>query len=169
LLLDLYRGELAPSIDLQGLEHVISVTHAPITSQPSTSTSVMPMSIVDSTPSTSTGALPLVHLRVHGIKMLKSSSAGRQPYVTLTPSGPNFDIVLRRSKEPAPEQWKRATRVQKRKSKGEGGAQAKKRSKNWDVDEMGDKVGRVHMETQDLSKLQSRKMKGLKASSDKED
>lgn len=92
-------------------------------------------------------------------KLLKSSSAGRSPYVTLEPCGPAFDFTLRRTVEGAPELWKHATKTLKRKSKGEGGAQAKKRSKNWDLDEMGDKVGRIHMAGQDLSKLQSRKMK----------
>ena len=39
-----------------------------------------------------------------------------------------------------------------------------KKSKNLDIDTMGDKVGRIHVGTQDLGKLQSRKMKGLKGS-----
>lgn len=95
-------------------------------------------------------------------RLLKSSSAGRAPYIALEPSGPAFDFTLRRSIEGAPELWKHATKTLKRKSKGEGGAQAKKRSKNWEIDEMGDKTGRIHVGTQDLSKLQSRKMKGLR-------
>ena len=38
-----------------------------------------------------------------------------------------------------------------------------KKRKNMDVDEMGDLRGRVHVMKQDLGKLQTRKMKGLKA------
>lgn len=38
-----------------------------------------------------------------------------------------------------------------------------KKKKNVGVDEMGDLRGRVHVGKQDLNKLQTRKMKGLKA------
>jgi len=34
--------------------------------------------------------------------------------------------------------------------------------KNVEIDLMGDKLGRVHLGTQDLRKLQTRKMRGLK-------
>lgn len=37
-----------------------------------------------------------------------------------------------------------------------------KTKKNVEVDNMGDKIGRVHVGKQDLGKLQTRKMKGLK-------
>jgi len=40
-----------------------------------------------------------------------------------------------------------------------------KKKKNLDVDEMGDLRGRLHVGKQDLSKLQTRKMKGLKKTS----
>ena len=39
-----------------------------------------------------------------------------------------------------------------------------KRKKNVEVDEMGDLRGRLHVGKQDLGKLQTRKMKGLKIS-----
>lgn len=68
-------------------------------------------------------------------KLLKSTSSGRAPYIALEPSGPNFDFSVRRSEAGQPELWKHATKTVKRKAKGEGGAQAKKRSKNWDIDE----------------------------------
>lgn len=42
----------------------------------------------------------------------------------------------------------------------------KRKDRNIDLDEMGDKIGKLHMAKQDLSKLQSRKMKGLKKSRD---
>jgi ribosome production factor 2 len=41
-----------------------------------------------------------------------------------------------------------------------------KTKKNIHLDPMGDKIGRIHMGTQDLGKLQTRKMKGLKRSRD---
>ena len=37
-----------------------------------------------------------------------------------------------------------------------------KKRKNVVTDEMGDKVGRIHLGKQDLGKMQGRKMKGLK-------
>lgn len=37
-----------------------------------------------------------------------------------------------------------------------------KKRKNVETDEMGDKVGRIHLWKQDLGKMQGRKMKGLK-------
>ena len=46
-----------------------------------------------------------------------------------------------------------------------------KKVKNIEFDDIGDKFGRVHMGKQDLDKLQTRKMKGLKrgAADDEED
>jgi ribosome production factor 2 len=44
-----------------------------------------------------------------------------------------------------------------------------KKRKNMEVDEMGDLRGRVHVTKQDLGKLQTRKMKGLKARAGEEE
>ena len=41
-----------------------------------------------------------------------------------------------------------------------------KKKKNLEVDEMGDLRGRIHVGKQDLGKLQTRKMKGLKRGPD---
>lgn len=43
-----------------------------------------------------------------------------------------------------------------------------KRKKNVETDIVGDKVGRIHLGRQDLSELQTRKMKGLKRGRDKD-
>ena len=43
-----------------------------------------------------------------------------------------------------------------------------KKQKNMEVDEMGDLRGRIHVGKQDLGKLQTRKMKGLKPGRDEE-
>lgn len=43
-----------------------------------------------------------------------------------------------------------------------------KTKKNVDMDIVGDKMGRIHTGKQDLNKLQSRKMKGLKRGADEE-
>ena len=41
-----------------------------------------------------------------------------------------------------------------------------KTKKNIETDIIGDKIGRIHLGKQDLSQLQTRKMKGLKRSRD---
>lgn len=41
-----------------------------------------------------------------------------------------------------------------------------KQKKNVETDIVGDKIGRIHLGRQDLSELQTRKMKGLKRSRD---
>lgn len=79
--------------------------------------------------------------------------------------GPSMDLSLRRSQPADAEMWKHAMKRPKLKKtdveKGLG-----KRKKNLEVDDMGDLRGRIHVGKQDLSKLQSRKMKGLKANRD---
>ena len=52
---------------------------------------------------------------------------------------------------------KRAKMAKKDVEKGLG-----KKRKNVETDEMGDKVGRIHLGKQDLAQMQGRKMKGLK-------
>ena len=119
-------------------------------------------------PSTSTStnaALPLIHFRTYSIKLLNSGS--RTPLIELEHAGPSFDFRVRRVKAADPDQWKSATRKAKKKSTApELMAGKKRKDRNVDIDEMGDKVGRLHMNKQDLSKLQTRKMKGLKKSRD---
>ena len=44
-----------------------------------------------------------------------------------------------------------------------------KTKKNVSMDVMGDKMGRIHLGRQDLTELQTRKMKGLKRNKDLED
>lgn len=62
--------------------------------------------------------------------------------------------------------WKQATKKPKKAVLPGQIAGQKRKDRNIDIDEMGDKVGRLHVGKQDLSKLQSRKMKGLKAKND---
>lgn len=148
MLLDFFNGEALDSICLPGLDHVISVSCAPA---PASLTSTA----TDSAPS----ALPKVHIRTYTTRLL--SSGIRIPRVELVPMGPNLDLVLRRHQEPDPEVLKQAMRRPKlKKSDVEKGLGRKK--KNVEVDEMGDLRGRVHVGKQDLGKLQTRKMKGLK-------
>ena len=159
MLLDFFTGEVIESICLSGLEHVISVTlpPTPVTLNTATATLSEPGS---SKSSEDTSSLPKVHIRAYTLRFL--SSGTRVPRVELTPMGPSLDLSLRRHTDPDPEMLKQAMKRPKLKKqdveKGLG-----KRKKNMEVDEMGDLRGRIHVAKQDLSKLQTRKMKGLKA------
>ncbi|KAF8903117.1 Brix domain-containing protein [Gymnopilus junonius] len=159
MLIDFFNGEEIESICLPGLEHVISVSCAPTPAALNSATS-------GTTASDDTSNLPKVHIRTYTIKLL--SSGTRIPRVELTPMGPSLDFVLRRHQPADAEMLKEAMKRPKLKKtdveKGLG-----KKKKNLEVDEMGDLRGRVHVAKQDLGKLQTRKMKGLKSRFDDAD
>ncbi|KAH9063717.1 Brix-domain-containing protein [Lactarius deliciosus] len=134
LLMDLFNGEVIESIYLAGLEHVISVTVAPLPGQ-----------LASSSGDQDSGSLPI-----------------------LIPMGPSLDLLLRRHQPADPELWKAAMRRPKLKKQDVEKGLGKKR-KNLEVDEMGDLRGRVHVAKQDLGKLQTRKMKGLKVRAGEEE
>jgi len=81
--------------------------------------------------------------------------------------GPFFDMTLRRHQPANPEVWKSAMKRPKMKKVDVEQGLGKKR-KNMEVDDMGDLRGRVHVVKQDLGRLQSRKMKGLKPTAGEE-
>ncbi|KAF2731288.1 Brix-domain-containing protein [Polyplosphaeria fusca] len=95
---------------------------------------------------------PPVHLRVFSIVTMKSGQ--KLPRIELEEIGPRIDFTLGREKFADDDMWKQATRKPK-------GTEPKTK-KNIDMDIMGDKVGKLHVPKQDLSQLQTRKMKGLK-------
>jgi ribosome production factor 2 len=145
--MDLFNGEVIESVYLSGLEHVISITVAPSEKLESVSDAQ------------NEGPLPTVHIRGYTVKLLASGQ--RVPRVELVPMGPSLDLSLRRHQPADPEIWKVAMRRPKLKKQDVEKGLGKKR-KNVEVDEMGDLRGRVHVAKQDLAKLQTRKMKGLK-------
>lgn len=71
-----------------------------------------------------------------------------------------MDFRIGRSQQPDEAAWKEAMK------KPKGGEE--KIKKNISTDIMGDKMGRIHIGKQDLSDLQTRKMKGLKRNRDLE-
>jgi ribosome production factor 2 len=94
--------------------------------------------------------------------------------VELQECGPSFDFQLRRRRPASIDMLNQALR--RPKTQAEKNRQGKEGAKkNVETDDMGDTVGRIHLGKQDLSGLQTRKMKGLKkhldptASSDDED
>mmetsp|Transcript_6765 Transcript_6765/g.10553 ORF Transcript_6765/g.10553 Transcript_6765/m.10553 type:complete len:304 (+) Transcript_6765:29-940(+) len=93
-----------------------------------------------------------VHFRHYAIRLKKSG--GKLPRVELEEVGPLFDFSIRRCKFASDDLYKASTRVPK--------ALKPQKIKNITRSEMDGKIGRVHMNRQDYSKLQTRKMKGLK-------
>ncbi len=154
VLLDFFNGEVIDGIHLAGLEHVISVTLSPTPETLNNATTTL-----SGVSSESTTILPKVHIRTYTIRLL--SSGTRIPRVELVPMGPALDLALRRHADADPEMLKQALKRPKLKKQDVEKGLGKKR-KNMEVDEMGDLRGRIHLEKQDLGRLQTRKMKGLK-------
>ena len=141
LLLDFYRGEETNLQDVAGLQHIIA------------------LSVGEIEDPNNTKNLPLLHFRVYKLKTYKSNQ--KVPRVEVDEIGPRFDFKIGRRIEPAPEVEKEALTKPKQ-------LQAKEK-KNVAMDTMGDKVARIHVGNQDLGKLQTRKMKGLKSKYDQVD
>lgn len=191
LLMDFYRGEELPQgqgiklgehqIALSGLQHIISVTAGEMSAGASgaqasksalggdNSLSALyaagvaradsgntqgPENVVDRSAEGS-----VIYFRTYAIDL--RASGERKPRVELVECGPSFDFVLRRRRPAALDQL--AQTLKRPKTQGEKTTLGKGDRKNVDVDDMGDVVGQVHVGRQDLSKLQTRKMKGLKA------
>ncbi|KXN91552.1 Ribosome biogenesis protein RPF2 [Leucoagaricus sp. SymC.cos] len=161
MLISLFNGETIESICLPGIEHVISISLGPTPQNLTTASTDLP----SSTPEDLT-SLPEVHIRCYTTKL--KASGTRTPNVELIPMGPFLDLSLRRHQPPDAELLKQALKRPKLKKQDVEKGLGKKR-KNMEVDKMGDLRGRVHVGKQDLSKLQTRKMKGLKARFDEED
>ncbi len=165
ILVDFFNGEEIDSICLPGLEHVISISCGPTPDALNNATAIAYASRPTKGPE-DTSDLPMVHIRTYTVKLLASGT--RVPRVELTPMGPSLDLSLRRHQAADAELLKQAMKRPKLKKtdveKGLG-----KKKKNMEVDEMGDLRGRVHVGNQDLTKLQTRKMKGLKAAPGEQD
>lgn len=179
ILLDFFRGVEMDAVALKGLERVISVT---IGGSPAVDAQVA----ADEVARAAEGGkgkeveslihpdrlrqadydedknLPLVHFRTYTVQFMRSGLP--TPIVNLAPHGPHFSFEMRRTQQPDSDVWKAAMKKVAKKS-----TNGPKKNKNVDVDAMGDKVGRVYVENQDLSKLQARKFKGLKRKPDDKD
>lgn len=142
LFLDFFRGQTTDLQDVAGLQHVIAFT--------------VQGDFQDGEP------LPNVLFRVYKLKTYKSEQGGKKlPRVQLEEIGPRFDFKIGRIHTPSPEMVKEAYKKPKQLEF--------KTAKNVEIDNMGDKIGRVHVGKQDLNQLQTRKLKGLKAKYDQKD
>lgn len=93
-----------------------------------------------------------VHFRHYGVIFKKSGT--RYPKARLDQAGPAIDFKIRRVQQPN-EELHRQSMIKPKKGS------AKKR-KNKERGLLGDSMGRVHLEKQNLKELQLKKMKGLK-------
>jgi ribosome production factor 2 len=130
MFIDLFRGQEASSIDVEGLQYMIHIAAA---------------EEQDGQP------LPQIHLRVYRIVTKKSGQ--KLPIVETEEMGPRIDFRVGRTKEADEAIMKEALKKPKQLQP--------KAKKNIETDPIGDKIGRIHMGKQDLSNLQTRKMKGL--------
>lgn len=99
---------------------------------------------------------PAIRLRCYTISTKRSGQ--KAPRVEVNEIGPRMDFRVGRQREPDEAMLKEAMK------KPRGSEERTK--KNITTDSMGDKMGRIHVGRQDLSELQTRKMKGLKRSRD---
>jgi len=94
-----------------------------------------------------------IHMRHYLVRRTKAKS-GTDKAVALTECGPSFTLVPRRTAIAADALMKQATRRPTQLKQ--------KKEKNKETNAFAETIGRLHMEKQDLEKLQTRKMKGLK-------
>jgi ribosome production factor 2 len=130
--LDMFKGEETDKIDVEGLQYILMVG----AEEPREELS------------------PVVHLRWY--KVVTKRSGHKLPRVELEEIGPKFDFKVGRMRPASPEAMKEAMKQGKRPNEDI------KMKKNISMDNMGDKLGRVHLGKQDLKGMQTRKMKGLK-------
>ena len=91
-----------------------------------------------------TTARDKVYLR-HYMYNLRKIPGSKRARVELDPMGPSLDLSVRRTKFASKDLYAAACRQPK--------AVAKKKEKNISTNEMGERVGRVHMERQDMDKV----------------
>ncbi|GME67378.1 unnamed protein product [[Candida] boidinii] len=155
LFLDLFRGEVTNLQDVLGLQYVISISAAEVESTGQSQDGQTQGQEQEHINDTSN--LPIINFRVYKLKTYKSTEP-KLPRCELEEVGPRFDFKIGRYQSPSSDMEKEAHMVPKQ-------LQTKER-KNINTDDMGDKVAKIHVGTQDLAKLQTRKMKGLKSKYD---
>ena len=96
-----------------------------------------------------------IRFRHYGIRM-RPSPTSTLPLVELDEVGPRVDLTFRRRQRPPADLLHAAMQQPKR------SAERKKERKNFEVNSMGERVGRVHMQRQNLANVAIAKLKGLK-------
>lgn len=155
ILTDVFKGPDVPNVDVEGLQFMINFS-------------------VDE--EQGEDVKPVIHMRCFLLNTKKSGT--NLPRVEVEEMGPRIDFLVGRIREADPDMWKASMRRPKSHEvfQLQGTVQEvlltlmqPKTKKNIDTDIIGDKMGRIHMGRQDLSTLQTRKMKGLKRNRDLDD
>lgn len=188
-MLDFYRGEetlengipIGGQVALQGgLQLVISVSALPSSQADERNGSGAGATLADlyaagaassssAGPSSaaavdSSAAGSKVQMRVYSLSVPpKTPARAVSSAFKLDECGPSFDFTLRRRQPSDPLLLSQS--LKRAKTQAEKNRQGKSDTykKNIETDDMGDMVGRVHVGKQDLSQLQTRKMKGLRS------
>lgn len=200
VLLDFYRGEelldngipTGGKVAMQGgLQYVISVTAGSLNdrkvggssaAQGPTLADLYASGAASSSLGASTSATTVdasasgskVFFRTYSITIPAKTPVRAIPNAfELDECGPAFDFTLRRRQPSDPTLLSQSLKRAKTQAEKNRQGKSDNYKKNIETDEMGDMVGRVHVGKQDLSNLQTRKMKGLRgargASDEEED
>lgn len=155
IFIDFFRGAEVSEMDVEGLQLLLSFSVAE---------------------EGDVGYKPWIQMRCY--KIITKKSGSKIPKIEVDEIGPRIDFKFGRNREADGDMLKEAMKRAKgtEVSLAEEGlldvankrVQAKSK-KNIETDLVGDKMGRIHLGRQDLSKLQSRKMKGLKRRRDDDD
>jgi len=94
---------------------------------------------------------------IRSYKIMLKKSGGRVPRIELEEIGPSLDLSLRRTHLASEDLYKSACKQVKN-------VRSEKKIKNISEDAFGTKLGRVHVPAQEISKIQTRKVKALKES-----
>ena len=100
------------------------------------------------------GTTPLVHQRTYFVKLKKNPNGGTTPLPFLESCGPDIDFTIRRTQMASPDLWKASLKQPL--------AVKQKKKKNRTTNIFGETIGRLHLEKQDVDKMQGRKSKALR-------
>ena len=136
MLTDFYRGDVVDSLVLSGIDHLIAFFAVTTTENGMEQT--------------------MVHQRTYFCKLKKNpnNTNSKTPVPLLLPCGPDMDFTLRRTQWAEPDLFK-ASRKQPRELR-------KKKTKNQSTNVFGETIGRLHLEKQNIDKMQGRKSKALR-------
>ena len=143
LLMDFFKGQTVDKMELEGLQHVICVSAG------------------EEASSNGTDELPLILFRVYLIRS-KKILGSKIPRVELEEMGPRMELKLGRWQQASDEMMSMALKKPKEIVVCMSSELSYFQVKTKKNDTMGDKLGRVYLGNQDLRKLQTRKMRGLK-------
>ena len=155
LLIDFYRGDVVDKLVVTGLDHIMVFTTSYFNNQNTNLKNI------------------LIHQRTYHLQLKKNpkigspstSSSVPTPIAHLTSTGPDLDMIIRRSLW-ATSELAMAARVQPRSSnadkKSAASMAAKSSRKNQTTNIFGETIGRLHLERQNIEKSGGRKVKALR-------